>query len=128
MATVVTNELGKRVLAILEAQEGGYRTTATSEKDRVLVNIDQYPVGAKGVLFYEASIANAVDATTPTCKMQTEAGVDVTGATVTLASTEWAYFKIGESAPFTVPSGLQSFKFVIGANNVSSRIQLHIVL
>ena len=128
------NELGLKIIDVISSQDTN--RGVFSADDRVLVDIADYPEGAKGVLYacsgHTGGGSNTIR--TITINMRTELGISaIPGSSCVFDDGGYSVWGIGQSDPFTIPAGLQSFKFFATTNGTTeipkvSKIELLIVI
>jgi len=130
----IQNTLGLKVIDKKSCMYPKTTTVAgvtTWPTNKIAVNMNDYPVGAKGVLLLCGAnkyLPNGTDTTACEITMKDSGGTTI--ATLAVNQGNWPAFDIKSSVtPFSLNSGLDYYYFVTNAyTDVVSKIELYIVL
>jgi len=128
----IQNILGLKIIDKKSCMFPSYNKSATLTwvSGVVAVNMDDYPVGAKGVFVVCGANDYSHGNDTPSCIVEMYDSSDVLKGSVTLTAQAWPLFDIKSSTtPFELNSGLDYYYFKRNAYwAVVSKVELYIVL
>lgn len=120
------NKTGLKVIDVKSSMANNYNGTAVPITNHIILNSNDYPVGAKLTMQACASQNNG-NAGQPVIYCKDLAGNTL--VTLTLSSVTWPVFTRAESTSFPLQSGLAVYNFLVSSiYEVIAKIQLKVVL